>query len=116
MKGFKLDANGDVVIDKDIEIVEDSELVRQTIQTVIATNKGEWQFNKNEGINFNNILVKNPNYEIIKSEIIDGLSQVDENFELQEFECSLDKKTRKLNVYFSAKKLDETTIFVKYSY
>lgn len=116
MKGFMLDNNGDIVINKDIVFVNDLELLRQTIQTVIGTNKGEWWFNKNEGINFNNILIKNPNYDIIRAEIIDGLSQVDGNIELQKFSCLLDKNVRKLYINFSAKKQDGTIISGSYSY
>lgn len=58
MKGFRV-TDGDLVItNEEIEIVEGSELTAQTIQCVVSTNKGEWLFNQDEGINFENILGK----------------------------------------------------------
>ena len=44
--------------------------------------------------------------DVIESEIIeailqDGISQVDENLTIDEFECDFDKKTRKLKVHFT---------------
>lgn len=55
MIGFKL-TDGDLeFVNREISMVEDSELKAQTIKQVISTNKGEWLFDKDEGINFNNI-------------------------------------------------------------
>lgn len=59
MKGFALDANGDLLIKKnDIQMIEGAELTRQTVKTVLSTNKGEWSLNIDEGINFKDILGK----------------------------------------------------------
>ncbi len=58
MKGFKLLDNDLSIENNEIEIIEGSELTRQTIQSVLSTNKGEWLFDKNEGIDFNNIFGK----------------------------------------------------------
>ena len=58
MKGFEL-SNGDVVIKNgEIQMVSGAELTRQTVETVLGTNKGEWFFNVDEGITFSNILGK----------------------------------------------------------
>lgn len=64
MKGFVI-KDGDLVISdnlvvnkKEIEMVSGNELTAQTIQSVLSTNKGEWIFDENEGINFANILGK----------------------------------------------------------
>ena len=55
MRGFKL-TDGDLeFVNGEISMVEDSELKAQTIKQVISTNKGEWLFDKDEGINFSNI-------------------------------------------------------------
>ena len=59
MKGFKLNDTGDVsIINGHIPMVDGIELLRQTAQFVLNTNKGEWAFNVEEGINFYNILGK----------------------------------------------------------
>ena len=58
MIGFKLN-DGDVAITNgEIELVEGDALTVQTIQQVLSTNKGEWLFDAEEGINFDNILGK----------------------------------------------------------
>ena len=54
-----LDESGDVVIQSgDIQMVNGVELTMQTIKSVLGTQKGEWFFNANEGINLNEILGK----------------------------------------------------------
>lgn len=59
MKGFQLDSNGDIVISGGhIQMVDGDELLRQTVQSVLGTNKGEWVLNTDEGIDFKNILGK----------------------------------------------------------
>lgn len=58
MAGFKL-KDGDLIItNNEIELVEGDELTVQTIQCVLSTNKGEWIFDTDEGIEFDNILGK----------------------------------------------------------
>lgn len=50
MTGFALDENNDILIkDNQIQMINGSELTKQTIQTVIGTNKGEWCLNEDEG-------------------------------------------------------------------
>lgn len=56
-----MDENGDIsIVNGRIEMIEGSELLAQTVQSVLGTNKGEWVLNKEEGINFRNILGKSP--------------------------------------------------------
>ena len=59
MKGFKLNENGDVVIENGvIQMAHGTELTKQTIKSVLGTQKGEWFLNWEEGINHNAILGK----------------------------------------------------------
>ena len=59
MKGFALSDNNDLVIQNgELQLVEGTDLLRQTVQTVLNTNKGEWFLDEDEGINFRNILGK----------------------------------------------------------
>ena len=39
-------------------MIEGNELLKQTVQSVLSTNKGEWVLNRDEGIDFKNILGK----------------------------------------------------------
>lgn len=101
MRGFLLDKNGDVVIEKgDISMIDGNELLRQSVQFVIATNKGEWFLNEDEGINYHAILKKNPELDSVRDEIAAALLQIDETFVLQDF--SMDIEGRNLKVKFSA--------------
>lgn len=111
MKGFALDKNGDVIIENNkIKIVNGKELIRQNVQTVLGTNKNEWFLNIDEGIDFNNILGKKKDDEIIRNEILQGLQQVDSSFVLETFNCELDRKNRKLTIDFKAKNSDGETV------
>lgn len=104
MKGFALDNDGDVIIENNkIKMVNGKELIKQTVQTVIGTNKGEWFLNIDEGIDFNNLLGKKKEDEIIRNEILQGLQQVDSSFVLDSFNCDFDRKNRKLTVSFKAR-------------
>ena len=105
MKGFALardnDFRRDVVIkDRDIVLVDGDELLRQTCECVIQTNLGEWFINPEEGIDFHEILIKNPDYDEIRAQIQLGLQQVDDTFSITSFEYELTE--RKLEVKFEA--------------
>lgn len=101
MKDILVDAYGDIVIDNnDLKYVEDADLVRQKVKLTLSTNKGEWLFNANEGIDFFAMLTKNPNEEQVYDTIIDGIRQVDENIIIQDYGSSI--TGRKLNIRFTA--------------
>lgn len=104
MKGFALDKDGDAIVENNkIKMVKGRELIRQTVQTVLGTNKGEWFLNIEEGIDFNNLLGKKKSDEIIRNEILQGLQQVDSSFVLDSFKCDFDRNGRTLTVSFKAK-------------
>lgn len=63
MKGFKL-KDGDIeIVENKISMVSGNDLLRQTTETVLGTNKGEWVLNPDEGIKFSTILGKKPTLE-----------------------------------------------------
>ncbi len=118
MKGFKLDENNDVIISEtyhDIELTQDDDLTRQMIQTTLGTNKGEWFFDLSEGINHKNILGKNKNKDIIRSEVVRGIAQVDEALVLQNFQMDLDHE-RRAKVKFTAQSRSGNTEEVEVSW
>lgn len=58
MKGFML-SDGDLSLTGgEIDMVEGTELTAQTIKHVLSTNKGEWLFDEEEGIDFDVIFGK----------------------------------------------------------
>lgn len=116
MKSLALDSSGDLLLENNsFQMVYDNKLLRQKVQEVINTNKGEWPFNWEQGITFANILGKGTTRENVQAEIIDGLNQVDESLTITEFFDSV--KERKRVVDFKATKDDgntEINILAKY--
>ena len=53
---------------------------------------------------------------VIKSEIEQGIAQVDDTLTIDEFTCNLDNENRKLNVYFTAKNSDDETVKISNSW
>ena len=47
---------------------------------------------------------------VIKSEIEQGIAQVDDTLTITEFACTVDKEQRKLNVFFTAKNPNGETV------
>lgn len=101
MKGFALQ-NGDVLIENnEIQMTYDTDLAMQTIKSVLSTVKGEWFVDWNEGVEYSEILGKKEisvSDEVIKSKILDGLKQYDENLIIDVFEKTFDKEARKLQI------------------
>lgn len=103
MQGFKLDSNGDVMLENGkISMISGTDLTAQTLQTVAGTNKGEWFLNEDEGIDFDSVIGKGITEDMQRAEIIDACGQVDQNLQLTEFSSETDKKTRAAILAFTA--------------
>ena len=114
IKSFSLDSNGDVEIKNNkIVIANAQELIVQKIQKMLSTNKNEWFDNSNEGINLRELSGKNVDEEIVKSNILEGILQIDSSFMLTAFDMNIDKATRKLNVSFTATNAQNETVNVE---
>lgn len=104
MKGFALDNTGDLLIENnDISLVVGDSLLQQKVWTVLRTNLGEWFFDWEQGVDFDNLLGKNTNEELVRYEIARGLQQVDSTFEITEFTYHEDMPARKASVTFKAR-------------
>lgn len=112
MKGFTLHDGDLLIANNEIEFVEDTELIAQTLKQVISTNNGEWLFNENEGIDFSIILGKNKNEDEIRSEIESALKQVDETLTLDTCTFDFNKTSRTLKVHFTAKSTSGETVVI----
>ena len=103
MYGFALDEHGDVVIENnEISIAVGESLLQQNVWTVLHTNLKEWYFDWEQGIDFNNLLGKNTNEELVRYEVERGLAQVDSTFTITEFSYEVDRTTRTARVVFKA--------------
>ncbi len=102
MKDLQVDSSGDLVLfNNGFQYVENGNLTAQKTRLLLGTNKGEWEFNTDEGIDFSVILVKNPNYEMILDTVLDGLHQIDETMQITDYSFDLDAK-RHLTMTFKA--------------
>lgn len=114
MRGFSVH-DGDVVVNKTIEMVDGSELLRQKSELVIGTNKGEWEFDAEEGIDFRVVLCKNPDDDEIRATIEDALiAKVDETFVVTEYERTM--KGREAAISFTAVNSNSEEIEGGYTY
>lgn len=108
MKDIRI-KDGDIVIENnDIVLVQDSGLLAQKVELLLATMKGEWFLNEDEGINRELIFVKENNLdeEMLQDAVYDVLMQIDETFEIDEFE--VDYSNRNLMIRFVAHTNQET--------
>lgn len=108
MKGFALDENGDVMVSKDISLVKGEELLRQTVETLLHTNKKEWPFNPDSGIQLSSILTKNPDIDVVRAEIQNALAQVDSTLVMTSFEHRVQGRT--LYLSFTAQNQQGETV------
>lgn len=101
MKDFKLDLNGDLVIEQgQLPLISGTDELLQKIRQVLGTNQGEWLLNPQEGIDFSVLLSRKPNSDLVRDTIKNALLQVDPELELLQFNSSYDTHARRLAVAF----------------
>lgn len=104
MKSFALDKNGDLLIENnEISLAVGDSLLQQKVWTVLRTNLKEWFFDWEQGIDFENLLGKETNADLVRREIERGLLQVDSSFEITEYNYSADSFARRATVTFKAR-------------
>ena len=113
MKSFSTH-NGDVIVGKTIEMVDGTELLRQKVERVVGTNLGEWSYDKEEGIDFHAILIKNPDQDAIRATIEEALIRIDDTFTITEFSMTL--KGRDATISFKAINGDGEEVGGEYTY
>lgn len=112
MKDFALDESGDIVIESsDIALVYDQQQEIQKIRQVLGTKLGEWEYDPNEGIDFDALLQKHPDSSRIQETIQNGLREINENYVLQE--CSYGVEAHILKIKVSAQDQEPMEIYLK---
>lgn len=103
MKAFKLNNDGDVsIVNNEIEMIKGTDEVLQQIRQIFRSNQGEWYFNPEYGLNYENLLAKEPNLDLIRDEIKNGLSQCSRVMSIDYVTVNYDRSARKLYVDFQA--------------
>lgn len=101
MRDFKLDKNGDVIIeDGDISMTSDNEEISQRIATTLRTRLNEFEpVDEPMGLTRENALGKGYNQDFLQEDIEDAIStQVDENIDVQEINFTKSDADRSLSV------------------
>jgi len=107
MKGFALDARGDVLIENGaISLAVGDNLTQQKVWTVLHTNLGEWFFDWEQGIDFSKLIGKGVGEELARYEVERGLHQVDSTFVITDFEYTADTGARAAKIVFKAHNAD----------
>lgn len=102
MKDFMLDEKGELVFQEGkIPLVSDKELIAQKARQVLRTQIGEWEYDKEEGINRYSMLTKKPNDEEIEDNIRAGLLQIDDNFVITKYSRK-EQKDRHSEIFVTA--------------
>lgn len=103
MRGFALDAHGDVLIENgQISMVGDDQLTQQKVLMVLRTNLREWFFNWDQGIDRTKLLGKGVGEELARYEIERGLRQVDSTFVVTDFHYEANLQERSATITFKA--------------
>jgi hypothetical protein len=101
MKTLALEGN-DLMIQKDnLVIIENEKEVAQSLSALLNIRKGEFMLDEHVGMEQENMLGKNVNFEEVRDDIIEALSQ-DERVELVD-NVAIKVENRKANVTFNAK-------------
>ena len=103
MKTFKIE-NNDLVFDKsmNLEMVEDEEEIRQSIERTLSTNLSEYFLNIDMGLEYNQIRGKGIKRDDIESAIRDAIFQDERIEEVDFIEITTNNKSRSLLVKFNA--------------
>ena len=91
-------------------MIEGKEELIQQIKLIFRSKQGEWFFNPEYGLNYDNLLQKKPNLELIRDEIKNGLSQCSTLFSIDYVNVDFDKSKRTLVINFQATDINKNSI------
>lgn len=107
MKTLKL-IDGDLAFEKnDFQIIKGEEEIQQCTEIILGTNKKEWFFNPDFGVDFNNLIGKVTDSQI-ENEIVDGLAQEPRIESVQN--VTITRINRKATVTFEANLINNETL------
>jgi len=103
MKDILLDASGDLTFN-DSGDIQFTDSVSQAIAIRLKWFQNEWRLGPELGIPYyEEAFIKNPSTVLLEERMRTAISEVKEVEEIEELTLSLNRTTRKLNVYFKVK-------------
>lgn len=104
MTDFKLDAQGNITIDAQGEVVtlDEADEVAQKIQIRLGTRRGELRLHEDFGVRYNDIVLgHSKNLQLIAAEYRNEILKVDDVNKILSYSQEVDAATRTLNVNFT---------------
>ena len=98
-----LDKTGDMYINPEKGDIELKNSVAQKIRIKLLWFEGEWKWNREEGMPyFSDILVHNPDTRYIREIVRKKIFEVDEVVKVDDISVTVDKRTRKAVIRYTA--------------
>lgn len=92
-----------VTADRDVFFIDNAERVAQQIKIQLLTMLGEWFLDITHGVPYlEYILVKNPNFELIRQILKEQIQNVDDVEAVNSLELDYDSHQRRLSVTYAA--------------
>lgn len=104
MKTLALEGNDLKLSKETFLVIEDEQEVAQSLKSLLSIRKGEFMLDEHVGMDRENMLGKNVNFDEIRDDIIEALSQ-DERVELVD-DVAISVENRNAVITFNAKLLD----------
>lgn len=102
-KDLKIDTDGNLVIeDGDLVLIEDQEVVAQSLRILFQTVQGEWFLNTDAGIDYLGIVFrKGAQQSEIEAHLRSKILGIPHVQEIEKFTAEVDKSSRSLTIEFS---------------
>jgi len=104
---LKEDFSGLLIVNGDLVLTKDADAIKQHLTQRLKMFSGEWFLDLTEGVPyFQNILIKNPNPDVVDGLLKEEILSTPGVDELLSFNLDYDASLRKLTVDFSVRVLD----------
>lgn len=104
MKTLELEGNDLKMVKESFSVIEDKQEVAQSLNALLSIRKGEFVLDEHVGMERDNMLGKNVNFDEIRDDIIEALSQ-DERVDLVN-DVTISVDNRNAEVFFNVKLID----------
>ncbi|MCM3488771.1 DUF2634 domain-containing protein [Alkalihalophilus marmarensis] len=104
MKTLYLNRDGDLEFDSngELKVVTEKDELIQEVRMMIQTNIGEWFLDPELGFDHSTVLVKQPDYEVIRGTITESILKVERVDRVDKIEFEFDRTNRTLSIHFVA--------------